>query len=393
MINPVELLQQLLRCPSITPQAGGALDVLEQHAKNLGFDVTRVVFQDKNTADVENLYASLGTGTPHLMFAGHVDVVPPGNEAEWAYPPFAGKIADGTLYGRGAVDMKGGIAAFLSALSRYLKSGKISPSPGRISLLITGDEEGPAINGTVKLLKWAHQRGEYWDAALVGEPTNPEILGEMVKIGRRGSLSGILTLTGKQGHVAYPHLAANPLSALASYLDALKIPPLDEGSKNFQPSNLELTSIDTDNGATNVIPPCVKIRFNIRFNDLWTVETLKKTIEERLTKVNILPVNMQKDEGITHQMTWLEPSSDVFITDNEKLVLQIEKAIKTVTGIKPLLSTSGGTSDARFIKNYCPVVEFGLVGRTMHQVNEAVEVVQLEQLSLIYEHFLNAFFE
>jgi len=384
--NPVHLLQQLLRCPSITPQASGALDVIETHARNIGFEVTRLVFHDNNTPPVENLYASIGSGRPHLMFAGHVDVVPPGDEKAWASPPFAAEIIDGKLYGRGAVDMKGGIAAFLSAVCHYLN--KAETFSGRLSLLITGDEEGPAINGTVKLLQWAKAQGECWDSALVGEPTNPEILGEMIKIGRRGSLSGILTLTGCQGHVAYPHLAANPLSKLASYLEALSTPPLDTGNEHFQPSNLELTSIDTGNAATNVIPAEVKARFNIRFNDLWTIETLKQAINQRLENLTA-KVDQQ---GISYKLDWIAPACDVFITDNEQLSAQLRQAIKAVTGRDPILSTSGGTSDARFIKDYCPVIEFGLVGQTMHQINEHVPIAQLEQLTSIYEHFLRLFF-
>jgi len=386
MIDPVSLLQQLLRCPSVTPQEAGVLDVLESHLRALGFEVTRVVFQDSNTPDVENLYASIGSGAPHLMFAGHVDVVPPGDEAAWVRPPFAAEIADSLLYGRGAVDMKGGIAAFLSAASRYLLAHQSAAFNGRLSFLITGDEEGPAINGTVKLLKWAQERGEKWDGALVGEPTNPEVLGEMVKIGRRGSLSGVLTLNGRQGHVAYPHLAANPLSVLVPYLEALTAAPLDGGNEHFQPSNLQITSIDTGNGATNVIPAQVKLRFNIRFNDLWTVDALKQEIEKRL-------LTAQRHKKIIHQLDFLSPASASFITDDKKLTTQIAHAIKTVTGRQPILSTSGGTSDARFIKDYCPVIEFGLVGQTMHQINESVPIAQLEQLTSIYEHFLASFFK
>jgi len=384
MDDPILLLQKLLRCPSITPHEAGALDVIEAYARKLGFMVERMVFQDDKTPDIENLYASIGTGTPHLMFAGHVDVVPPGDEKAWTHPPFAAEIADGVLYGRGAVDMKGGIAAFLTALNRYLKEEEAAVFKGRLSLLITGDEEGPAINGTVKLLKWAQAHGERWDAALVGEPTNPKILGEMIKIGRRGSLSGIVTLTGRQGHVAYPHLAANPLSALAPYLRALTATRLDEGSEHFQPSNLELTSIDTGNEAANVIPVRLQLRFNIRFNDLWTVETLKQEIDKRLAGCI--------QEGITHQLEWRHPSADVFITNNKNLTAMLQQAIMAVTKQQAILSTSGGTSDARFIKDYCPVIEFGLVGQTMHQIDECVPVIQLEQLTTIYQHFLKDFF-
>jgi len=385
MSDPVHLLQQLLQCPSVTPQEAGALDVIQSYVKALGFTVERVLFEEQGTAAVENLYATIGTGTPHLMFAGHVDVVPIGDERAWTHPPFGAEIDDGVLYGRGAVDMKGGIAAFLCAAARYFKEHKTHPFAGRLSLLITGDEEGPAINGTVKLLEWAKNRGECWDAALVGEPTNPEILGEMIKVGRRGSLSGILTLIGRQGHVAYPHLAVNPLTALPSYLAALTTPKLDEGSEYFQPSNLELTSIDTSNEAANVIAGQVHVRFNIRFNDLWDADTLKQEINRRLIAC---------DQGsIHHHVTWSHPSADVFITDNKKLVAMLQQAIMQITGRHAVLSTSGGTSDARFIKNYCPVIEFGLVGQTMHQINECVPVKQLEQLSDIYYAFLTRFWQ
>jgi len=389
MENPVILLQELLRCPSITPKEGGALDALEKMAKNLGFTVQRLTFKDENTPDVDNLYARLGEGSPHLMFAGHSDVVPVGAEDEWLQPPFAGNIVEDVLYGRGAVDMKGGIAAFLAAVARFLQEGDLK---GSISLVITGDEEGPAINGTVKLLKWAFEQGERWDAALVGEPTNPDLLGQMIKIGRRGSLSGVLTVTGEAGHVAYPHLADNPLPSLLTLLHYLDDSPLDQGSDNFQPSNLELTSIDTGNGATNVIPAKVVARFNIRFNDHWNHETLKTEIMDRLERGAHQAKANRGGRSIHYQLAWLANPADVFITRHEKLISSLSHAIIEEVGRTPSLSTSGGTSDARFIKDYCPVVEFGLVGQLMHKVNEAVPLTDLEQLTRIYQRFISRFF-
>ena len=281
-VDPLANLQTLIRCPSVTPDDAGALFALEQMLAPMGFAVDRMTFAEHGTPDVENLYARLGEDGPHLMFAGHTDVVPVGDEAAWSHPPFAAEVSDGILYGRGAVDMKGGVACFVAAVARYIT--KNGPPPGSISFLITGDEEGPAINGTAKLLQWAADEGERWDACILGEPTNPDTLGDMVKIGRRGSLSGTLTVIGTQGHVAYPHLAENPLRGMAQLAEALLDPPLDAGTENFQPSNLEITTIDTGNPATNVIPAKVSAGFNIRFNDTWTVETLEAEIEDRLAR-------------------------------------------------------------------------------------------------------------
>lgn len=381
LTHPAVILQKLIQCPSVTPKEGGALGVIEKLSHELGFKVERPVFSDENTPDIENLYARFGESGPHLMFAGHSDVVPTGDEKQWQYPPFSGTIDNGVLYGRGAVDMKGGIACFLAAVARVFAA---KPFKGSLSLLITGDEEGPAINGTIKLLEWAKKRGEIWDAALVGEPTNVHKLGDMIKIGRRGSLSGILTVKGQQGHVAYPDRAANPLPDVLNFAAALLSPPLDDGSKHFQPSNLELTSIDTANLATNVIPGQTSVRFNIRYNDLWSVESLKKEIERRLMAVG--------GKKTSYDLQWLISPGGVFLTQKGLVVETLQKAITTVTGEKAELSTSGGTSDARFIKDYCPVVEFGLVGRSMHMVDEHVSLSDLENLTKIYEHFIEDFF-
>ena len=379
--DPAMLLQALIRCNSVTPMEGGALDVLQSALTPLGFSIERPVFSDANTPDIENLYATRGLGGPHLMFAGHTDVVPTGDMAKWTHGPFSGTIENGVLYGRGAVDMKGGIACFIAALARLEAKGV--KLPGSMSLLITGDEEGPAINGTVKLLEWAKARGQNWDAALVGEPTNPEALGDMIKIGRRGSISGQITVHGKQGHVAYPHLAENPARGIVALCAALMATPLDDGSADFQPSNLEITTIDMGNQASNVIAAEAKASFNIRFNDNWTQKSLRHEIERRLASVA---------NPIRSTLEWKAAPSDVFLTRDEKLIATLSSSIQKITGRNPKLSTTGGTSDARFIKNYCPVVEFGLVGQTMHMVDERVAVSDLEHLTAIYEQFVRDWF-
>ncbi|WP_413154251.1 succinyl-diaminopimelate desuccinylase [Bartonella sp. cb54] len=386
LTNPIQLLQALIRCPSVTPHEAGALSTLEQFLKKMGFSVERPVFSDKNTQDVENLYAKMGKEGSHLMFAGHTDVVPPGELENWKHPPFKGVIDQGKLYGRGAVDMKGAIACFIAALARVLEKRSIN---GTVSFLITGDEEGPAINGTVKLLKWAEQKGEKWTAALVGEPTSVKTVGDVIKIGRRGSISGIITVKGCQGHVAFPERAANPLPLASKLIQALTQNPLDKGTKNFQPSNLELTTIDTGNSAVNVIPAQTTIRFNIRYNDLWTKEMLVTEIEKRLALVQ--PKN-KSDHLPYYQLEWVQSLGSVFVTQNDKLVNTLSNAIESVTGNVPECSTSGGTSDARFIKDYCPVVEFGLPGQTMHMVDECVALDAMESLTSIYERFIIDFF-
>lgn len=389
--NPAAVLQRLIRCPSVTPSEGGALAELEAMLIPLGFSVERPVFSEHGTPDVENLLASRGTG-PHLVFAGHTDVVPPGPEADWRHGPFSGEIENGELHGRGAVDMKGGIACFIAALARRMSRGDLEG--GRVSLLITGDEEGPAINGTVKLLDFAQARGERFDACLVGEPTNPETLGDMIKVGRRGSLSGTITVQGVQGHVAYPHLADNPVRGLLTLMDALTAEPFDAGNDRFQASNLEFTALDTGgNTSVNVIPRRASAAFNIRFNDEWTADSLTAEIRHRLEKAaENRHWRAGRPEAIAYEIVWRERPSHVFLTRDEALVEALASAVKTVTGRRPALSTSGGTSDARFIKDHCPVVEFGLVGKTMHMANERVALSDLETLTEIYDAFIARWF-
>ncbi|MBX9993099.1 succinyl-diaminopimelate desuccinylase [Phreatobacter oligotrophus] len=382
--DPVALARALIQCPSVTPAEGGALAFLESVLKPAGFTVERVTFSEPGTPDVDNLYARIGTEGPHLTFAGHTDVVPPGDAGQWRHGPFAGEIVDGQLYGRGAVDMKGGIACFLAAALDHVAAEGGKPK-GSISFLITGDEEGPSVNGTEKLIAWAHQRGERFDHCIVGEPSNPEALGDMIKIGRRGSLSAIVTVEGRQGHVAYPQRAANPIPVLLAILNRLTAEPLDAGNAHFQPSNLEITSIDVGNGATNVIPQAATARFNIRFNDEHTLDSLKARIEAAVAEA--------ARPGITPSVSYARGNSQSFITKPGPFVAMVAETIAEVTGRKPELSTTGGTSDARFIKDYCPVIEFGLVGQTMHAVDERVGVADLVALTAIYRRIIDRYFE
>jgi succinyl-diaminopimelate desuccinylase len=378
-LNSISLLQGLVRCPSVTPAEGGALALLEGVLKPAGFLVDRPVFSDDDTPDVENLFATIGDGRPHLAFAGHTDVVPTGPEEKWTHPPFAGEIADGVLYGRGSADMKGGIACFAAAALDWLKGGN---RPGRISLLITGDEEGPAINGTVKLLEWAAARGHRFDACLVGEPTNAERVGATIKVGRRGSVSGTITVTGKQGHVAHQHLADNPVPRLLTLAKALADARFDNGNDRFPPTNLEVTSVDVGNAAFNVIPAQATARFNIRFTDDWTYATITERIRAILD-----------DAGRgSYAIEFERFNSPAFHTDAGALIDPLAAAIKAETGLTPERSTGGGTSDARFIKAYCPVVEFGLGHATIHQIDERVQVSDLELLTLIYRRFIGNYF-
>ncbi|PDT53874.1 MULTISPECIES: succinyl-diaminopimelate desuccinylase [Sinorhizobium] len=388
--DPISNLSALIRCPSVTPAEGGALSALEGMLAPLGFTLDRVMAREAGTPDIENLYARLGTEGPHLMFAGHTDVVPVGDEAAWTHSPFSAVIAGGEMYGRGAVDMKGGIACFVAAVARHIE--KHGRPKGSISFLITGDEEGPAINGTIKLLEWAAQKGERWDACLVGEPTNPDNLGDMIKIGRRGSLSGRITVHGVQGHAAYPHLADNPVRGILQLTQALMDPPFDTGTENFQPSNLEVTTIDVGNAAVNVIPAKASAAFNIRFNDRWTAESLKAEIVARLGRAAKDGALRPGRDPVRYDIVWNERPSHVFLTRNNALIDSLSGAVEAVTGRRPKLSTTGGTSDARFIKDYCPVVEFGLVGQTMHMVDERVAVADLETLTEIYETFIARWF-
>jgi len=380
--DPVAIARDLIRCPSVTPAEGGALAYLDGALTGAGFTVHRPIFREVGTADVENLYARIGTAPPHLMFAGHTDVVPPGDEAAWRHGPFAGEIADGVLYGRGAVDMKGGVACFLAAALDYLAAAG-GRAKGSLSFLITGDEEGIAVNGTVKLLEWAAQRGETFDHCILGEPTNPQALGDAIKIGRRGSLNGVLVVTGKQGHVAYPQLAENPVRGLVQLMSALMAEPLDRGSAQFDPSNLEFTSIDIGNRTVNLIPGEARARFNIRFNDQHTQPSLRALIEQRTGAAA---------RGTRWRIEWEPSNADVFVTQPGPFVDLVTAAVAEVVGRTPDLSTSGGTSDARFIKDYCPVIEFGLVGSTMHQVDERIAVSDLTKLTAIYRRILERYF-
>lgn len=391
IFDPAENLAALIRCPSVTPAEGGALTILQSMLEPLGFNIDRPVFTSEGTPDVENLYARLSGTGPHLMFAGHTDVVPTGDLALWKHPPFAAVIDNGELYGRGAVDMKGGIACFVAATARHLQ--KFPDRKPNISFLITGDEEGPAINGTSKVLQWAKAKGEKWDASLVGEPTNPDRLGEAIKIGRRGSITGKVIVHGTQGHVAYPQNADNPVRGIIALLNSLLIPAYDQGTENFQATNLEITSIDVGNPATNVIPAKATASFNIRFNDTWTADSLQQEVSRRLAVASqSSPFREGKPEAVQYELIWTKDPSHVFLTRNDKLINALNGAIKAVTGKPASLSTSGGTSDARFIKDYCPVVEFGLVGQTMHMANERTSLRDLEKLTAIYEKFLEDFF-
>jgi len=352
-----------------------------------GFTVHRVTFSEEGSADVENLYARIGTEAPHLCFAGHTDVVPPGDEAAWSHGAFAGDVKDGKLFGRGAVDMKGGIAAAVAATLDYLAANndKLQKNDGgSISFLITGDEEGVAVNGTIKLLAWAAERGEKFDHCIVGEPSNVEAMGDTIKIGRRGSQSGTLVVDGVQGHVAYPHRASNPVPDIAALIVALSGDPLDQGNAQFQPSNLEFTSVDVGNTASNVIPAQAKAKFNIRFNDQHTQETLRALIDARVAAA--------AGNRIKAHVIWEPSNSDSFVTRPGAFTDTVTAAIREITGRTPDLNTGGGTSDARFIKNYCPVIEFGLVGQTMHQVDEHTPVADLEQLTQIYRGVLDRYF-
>jgi succinyl-diaminopimelate desuccinylase len=385
--DPVAFARDLLRCPSVTPEEGGALSYLERVLKGAGFETHRVTFSESGTPDVDNLYARIGADAPHLMFAGHTDVVPPGDQAAWSYPPFGGEVAEDVLYGRGAVDMKGAIACAVAGTLEHL-AARGAPLKGSISFLITGDEESVAVNGTVKLLQWAAERGEKFDHCILGEPGNRAALGDTIKIGRRGSLNGTLVVHGRQGHVAYPHLADNPVRGLVTLMSALMAEPLDYGSEKFDPSNLEFTSIDIGNKVVNLIPAEARARFNIRFNDRHTQASLKQTIEQRAAAV----AQAAGAGSIRHSFVWEPSNADVFIAPPGEFIDLVADAIQKVTGRVPNLSTSGGTSDARFIKNYCPVVEFGLVGVTMHQTDERVPLADLHALTAVYRRILQKYF-
>jgi succinyl-diaminopimelate desuccinylase len=378
--DPVTIARDLIRCRSVTPEEGGALDYLQEVLGQAGFAVHRATFAEPGTAPVDNLYARTGIERPNLMFAGHTDVVPPGDETAWKHPPFAGEIAADALYGRGAVDMKGGIACFVAAALDYLNGGK--PNKGSLSFLITGDEEGVAVNGTVKLLQWAAARGETFDHCIVGEPSSHEVLGDTIKVGRRGSLNGTLIVTGRQGHVAYPDRADNPIRGMAVLIAALQ-GPLDEGSEHFDPSNLEFTTVDVGNRTVNLIPGEARARLNIRYNDRHSAIALKTLIERR--------AQAAAGGRVRYALEWQPSNADVFLTKPGPFTELASAAVAEVTGRKPKLSTTGGTSDARFIKDYCPVLEFGLVGQTAHQVDECAPLGELVALTAIYRRIIECY--
>jgi len=372
-IDPIALAQDLIRCPSVTPVDAGALDILQGVLEELGFSCRRLPF-----GDVENLYARLGDDAPHFCFAGHTDVVPPGEG--WRHDPFAAVIADGTLFGRGAADMKSAIAAFVAAASRHGE-----PEQGSISLLITGDEEGISINGTIKVLGWLQEQGERIDHCVVGEPTATAKAGDTLKIGRRGSINIELAATGVQGHVGYPARAKNPIPPLALLVTRLCAHKLDDGSPHFDPSTLNFTTIDVGNPTTNVIPGEARARLNIRFNDLHTPASLIGWIENEVAKV---VAETDAEIAVTPQISGVS-----FLTAPGAFTTLVSEAVQSVTGSAPVFSTSGGTSDARFIKDACPVVELGLAGSTMHKVDECVPVAEIEALADIYTALLEAYFE
>jgi succinyl-diaminopimelate desuccinylase len=379
--DPVELARALVRKRSVTPHDDGAQETLAAALEALGFNVQRLPFGE-GAARIGNLYARIGTGGPHFSFAGHTDVVPPGDEARWSAPPFAAEIRDGRLYGRGAADMKGAIAAFVAAAARHLARG---PLKGSISLLITGDEEGAAVNGTLPMLDWLKAKGERIDHCLVGEPTNEAVLGDMIKIGRRGSFSAEFTFFGAQGHVAYPSRAKNPLPPLVALLDRLAKLRLDEGTPEFQPSNLEIVTIDVGNAALNVIPAAAAARFNIRFNDRHTQSSLRAFAKTEIERA-------ASEAGLQSEISFFG-NGEAFVTSPGPFTDLIAGAVREVTGRAPALSTTGGTSDARFIKDLAPVVEFGLVGASMHKIDEHAALADITKLTEIYERILALYFQ
>ena len=389
-IDPVNFAAELIRCPSVTPADAGALDLLEKVLTEIGFTCTRLPFQEPDTARVDNLYARLGDAAPHICFAGHSDVVPVGAADNWQKNPFSGEISDDKLWGRGAADMKGAIAAFVAATADYLsQNGK---PKGSISLLITGDEEGPSVNGTIKMLDWLSTQQEVIDDCIVGEPTNPETLGEMIKIGRRGSVNTTVTIEGIQGHVAYPHRAANPVPHLVQLLERLITAKLDDGTPHFQPSNLELTGFDVGNAVTNVIPALAQARFNIRYNDIWSRDTITDWINENLNAAHDALNNAIDGENKFSLTVDINHSGEAFLTPTGSLSELAVGAVEKTLGMTPELSTSGGTSDARFIKDHARVIEFGLVGKTMHKVDEHVRVNDIQSLTKIYQEILSGYF-
>ena len=383
ILNDVKLAKELIKFPSVTPIDAGVMKFLEKNLKKLGFKTKVIEFKEKNYKPVKNLYARLGTKKPNFCFAGHLDVVPPGNIKNWSVKPFKPSIKKGFLIGRGANDMKSSVAAFVSAVSIFLSKNK--KFNGSISLLITGDEEGDAVNGTKKLVKYLKNRREKINFCLVGEPTNPNKLGEMIKIGRRGSLTGELTIIGTQGHVAYPDRANNPSTTIISILNELKKIKFDKGTKKFQPTNLEVTKININNTADNIIPQSAEATFNIRFNNKHTSSSIKN-------KLNKIFQRISKRNKSKYKIIY-KVSGEAFLTKPNKTTLLIQKIIQKITKIKPKLSTTGGTSDARFIRKISPCLEFGLVGKNMHKIDESVSLIDLRKLTRIYENILQNYFK
>ena len=383
IINELHLSKELIRFPSITPIDAGAINFLSKKLKKLGFNCKILEFKDKKSKPIKNLYARIGNKRPNLCYAGHTDVVPPGNYQDWSVNPFKPTVKKNYLIGRGANDMKSSIACFVAATSKFLQKNR--RFNGSISFLITGDEEGHAINGTKKVVDYLSKKKEKIDFCIVGEPTNPNKLGEMIKIGRRGSLSGKIEITGIQGHIAYPHLNNNPINTLVSICKKLKERKLDRGNKNFQPSNLEFTSINVDNKAHNVIPARAKAQFNIRYNNLHTSSSLKK-------KINLIVKKISKKNKCKFKVDYIE-NGDAFLTKPEKTIYMAKRIIKKITKITPKFSTTGGTSDARFIKKISPCLEFGLVNKTMHKVDECVSLGDLKKLTKIYNDFIIEYFK
>jgi succinyl-diaminopimelate desuccinylase len=381
--NPLAILQSLIRCQSVTPEEAGALTYLESLLEPAGFACRRLPFAEPGMPVVDNLFARVGTGAPHFCFAGHADVVPPGEAALWTHPPFAAEVADGVVYGRGACDMKGSLAAFVAAAVSFVTE-RGNGVPGSVSLLVTCDEEGPAVNGTAKVLRWLAENDMVPDHCVVGEPTSGEWLGDTVKIGRRGSVNFQVTATGVQGHTAYPHLADNPVPKLARLVDRVASVPLDEGTEHFQPSTLAVTSFDVGNPAHNVIPAAATAKFNVRFNSMHSAESLTAWMQLHCDAV-------AAELGGSFAVTAL-PGADCFLTEPGPLVEIVSAAVERETGRKPKLTTTGGTSDARFVKSYCPVVELGPTNATIHQADERIGVAELEALSRIYSNMLEGYF-
>lgn len=380
--DPVPLLQDLIRCKSVTPAEGGALTLLENTLSQAGFICQRLIFKAEGTPDVENLFARFGTGSPHLCFAGHTDVVPEGHAESWSHEPFAADIADGFIYGRGATDMKGSVAAFAAAAIDFVRTaGKFK---GSISFLITGDEEGPAINGTAKVLHWMRDNNHVPDHCLVGEPSCVDTLGDTIKIGRRGSASFVITVEGKQGHVAYPHKADNPVPKLARFIDRVSFAQIDGGNDHFDPSTLAVTSFDVGNPAGNVIPSHATAKFNIRFSTEHSFASLKQWVDG-----HIAAVKAELGGVWTCAAT---KRADAFITEPGAFVGLVQDAVVAETGILPKLSTSGGTSDARFIKDFCPVLEFGPTSATIHQTDERIDIEELRATQAIYGRIMAEYF-